>query len=112
MDVPIRTLIAWQLAGLLAADPHPEVRQVAMIDAQGRVAAHTGEDAILAAGHQTGEAYSVQANLMEHATVWPAMARAFESTEGDLAARMLARSSASISPRSRKKRCALARLCS
>jgi len=78
------------LAGLLAADPHPEVRQVAMIDAQGRVAAHTGEDAILAAGHQTGEAYSVQANLMEHPTVWPAMARAFESTEGDLAARMLA----------------------
>jgi uncharacterized Ntn-hydrolase superfamily protein len=78
------------LAGLLAADPHPGVRQVAMIDAEGRVAAHTGEDAIMAAGHQTGEGYSVQANLMEHATVWPAMARAFEATEGDLAARMLA----------------------
>jgi uncharacterized Ntn-hydrolase superfamily protein len=78
------------LAGLIAADPHPDVRQVAMIDAQGRVAAHTGEDAILAAGHQTGEGYSVQANLMEHATVWPAMAQAFEATEGDLAARMLA----------------------
>jgi uncharacterized Ntn-hydrolase superfamily protein len=78
------------LEGLLAADPHPEVRQVAMIDARGRVAAHTGEDAILAAGHQTGLEYSVQANLMEHATVWPAMARAFESTEGDLADRMLA----------------------
>ena len=53
-------------------------------------AAHTGDDAIMAAGHQTGEGYSVQANLMEHASVWPAMARAFESTEGDLAARMLA----------------------
>lgn len=78
------------LAGLLAADPHPEVRQVAMVDAEGRVAAHTGQDAILAAGHQTGEGYSVQANLMEHATVWPAMARAFETTEGDLAERMLA----------------------
>ncbi len=78
------------LAGLLAADPHPEVRQVAMIDAQGRIAAHTGEDAILAAGHQTAEGYSVQANLMEHATVWPAMAQAFESAEGDLAERMLA----------------------
>ena len=78
------------LAGLMAADPHPGVRQVAMIDAHGRVAAHTGEDAILAAGHQTGEGYSVQANLMEHATVWPAMAQAFEETEGDLAERMLA----------------------
>lgn len=77
------------LEGLIAADPHPEVRQVAIIDGEGRVAAHTGEDAILEAGHQTGESYSVQANLMEHATVWPAMARAFEAAEGDLAERML-----------------------
>ncbi|MGH7573165.1 MAG: DUF1028 domain-containing protein, partial [Gemmatimonadota bacterium] len=78
------------LAGLLEADPHPDVRQVAMIDAEGRVAVHTGENAIIAAGHQTGENYSVQANLMESPTVWPAMARAFESAEGDLAERMLA----------------------
>ena len=78
------------LAGLVAADDHPEVRQVAMIDSEGRVAAHTGEKAILAAGHHTGENYSVQANLMESPEVWPAMARAFESTRGDLAARMLA----------------------
>jgi uncharacterized Ntn-hydrolase superfamily protein len=78
------------LAGLLEADPHPDVRQVAMIDAAGRVAAHTGENAIIAAGHHVGESYSVQANLMEHETVWPAMARAFESAEGDLAERMMA----------------------
>ncbi|MFW6084742.1 MAG: DUF1028 domain-containing protein, partial [Gemmatimonadota bacterium] len=78
------------LAGLVRADGNPEVRQVAMIDAEGRVAAHTGENAIIAAGHQVGENYSVQANMMERATVWPAMAEAFESTEGDLAARMLA----------------------
>jgi uncharacterized Ntn-hydrolase superfamily protein len=78
------------LAGLLEADPHPDVRQVGMIDAAGRVAAHTGENAIIAAGHQTGENYAVQANLMGNATVWPAMAAAFESTHGDLAERMLA----------------------
>jgi uncharacterized Ntn-hydrolase superfamily protein len=78
------------LAGLLVADEHPEVRQVAMIDAAGNVTAHTGENAIIAAGHHVGENYSVQANLMESATVWPAMAGAFESTEGDLAARMMA----------------------
>ncbi|MGH7566001.1 MAG: DUF1028 domain-containing protein [Gemmatimonadota bacterium] len=78
------------LAGLVEADPHPDVRQVAMIDAAGNVAAHTGENAIIAAGHHTGENYSVQANLMGSETVWPAMATAFESTEGDLADRMMA----------------------
>jgi uncharacterized Ntn-hydrolase superfamily protein len=78
------------LAGLLAADPFPGVRQVAMIDRNGVVAAHTGEDAIIAAGHLVGENFSVQANLMEHATVWPAMAEAFRSADGDLAARLLA----------------------
>lgn len=77
------------LAALLEADEHPAVRQVAMIDAEGRVAAHTGESAIIAAGHHVGEDYSVQANLMEHPSVWPAMAEAFESAGGDLAERML-----------------------
>lgn len=78
------------LAGLLAADADREVRQVAMIDAQGRVAAHTGARCIAAAGHETGDQFSVQANLMDRATVWPAMARAFRETRGDLAERMLA----------------------
>ena len=78
------------LAGLLVADEHPEVRQVAMIDDAGNVTAHTGASAIIAAGHHVGENYSVQANLMESPTVWPSMAEAFETTEGDLAARMLA----------------------
>ncbi|MGD8496869.1 MAG: DUF1028 domain-containing protein [Gemmatimonadales bacterium] len=78
------------LAGLLKADENREVRQVAMIDAQGRVDAFTGADDIINAGHHVGENYSVQANMMESATVWPAMAEAFESADGDLAARMLA----------------------
>ncbi len=78
------------LGGLLAADPFPDVRQVAMIDAHGNVAAHTGADAIIAAGHLVGEDFSVQANLMEHATVWPAMADAFRAADGDLAERMMA----------------------
>ena len=77
------------LAALLAADPHPEVRQVAMVDRHGDVAVHTGESCIAAAGHQTGEQYSVQANLMERDTVWAAMARAYESSEGDLAERLM-----------------------
>lgn len=78
------------LWALLAADPDREVRQVAMVDAQGRVAAHTGAKCIQAAGHEVGEGFTVEANLMDKATVWPAMARAFRSTTGDLADRLLA----------------------
>ena len=78
------------LAALLRADPDSQVRQVAMIDADGRVAAHTGSRDIPAAGQHVGRHYSVQANLMRNEAVWPAMARAFEQTQGDLAERMLA----------------------
>ena len=77
------------LRGLIASDPDSAVRQVAMIDAQGRVGAFTGKRAIVAAGHHVGKGYSVQANLMEKPSVWPAMARAFESAKGDLAERLL-----------------------
>jgi len=78
------------LSALVSTDPGEAVRQVAMIDASGTVAAHTGERCIAAAGHHTGAQYSVQANLMEKPTVWAAMARAYESTSGDLAERLLA----------------------
>ena len=78
------------LKELLAKDEGREVRQVAMIDAQGRVDAWTGKNDIQAAGHIIGKNFSVQANLMLNDKVWPAMARAFENTKGDLATRMLA----------------------
>ncbi|HET9478155.1 MAG TPA: DUF1028 domain-containing protein [Pyrinomonadaceae bacterium] len=78
------------LKELLAKDEGREVRQVAMIDAQGRVDAWTGKNDIQAAGHIVGNNFSVQANLMLNDKVWPAMARAFENTRGDLAERMLA----------------------
>lgn len=78
------------LAALLAADSGREVRQVGMVDAKGNVATHTGKLDIPAAGGQAGKGYVVQANLMEKPTVWPAMARAYESTPGDLAERLLA----------------------
>jgi len=78
------------LKKLLAADAQREVRQVAMIDAQGRVDAFTGKLDIAAAGHHVGTQFSAQANMMENAKVWPAMATAFESTKGDLADRLLA----------------------
>lgn len=77
------------LAALLSADAGREVRQVGMVDARGSVATHTGKLCIPAAGGQAGKDYVVQANLMEKTAVWPAMARAFEAAQGDLAERML-----------------------
>ncbi len=81
---------AQALAAVMASDPDPEVRQVAMVDSTGQVAVHTGRRCIPEAGHRTGNGYSVQANLMLRATVWDAMAEAFERAAGPLAERMLA----------------------
>jgi uncharacterized Ntn-hydrolase superfamily protein len=78
------------LQALLAGDSGRDVRQVGMVDASGKVATHTGRLDIPQAGGQAGDGYVVQANLMDKATVWPAMARAFEGAKGDLAERMLA----------------------
>lgn len=78
------------LTALLAADEGRDLRQVAMVDAQGRVAVHTGARCIAEAGHEVGPGFSVQANMMINDTVWSAMAHAYESTEGDLAERLLA----------------------
>jgi len=78
------------LAGLVASDPANAVRQVAMVDAESRPAAHTGAFAIAEAGHITGDGFSVQANMMLRATVWPAMAEAYQSTKGELVDRLLA----------------------
>ena len=77
------------LNGLISEDSGESVRQVAMIDVHGNVAAHTGSKCIYAAGHLIGKNYSVQANLMDKESVWPAMAKAFEGAEGDLAEKMM-----------------------
>ena len=78
------------LAELVAADRDPGVRQVGIVDASGRAVAHTGADCVAAAGHLTAVGVSVQANMMERPTVWPAMLAAFESGDGDLADRLIA----------------------
>lgn len=71
------------LNGILASDPGKDGRQVAMVDAKGNIAVHTGAKGIYAAGHQQGDQYSVQANLMDKDTVWGAMAAAYESALAD-----------------------------
>jgi uncharacterized Ntn-hydrolase superfamily protein len=78
------------LAGLVAADPQQAVRQVGVVDAQGRSATHTGELCIPEAGHVTHHGFSVQANMMRSTEVWPAMAEAFPSATGSLPERLLA----------------------
>jgi uncharacterized Ntn-hydrolase superfamily protein len=98
------------LRGLLAGDPSCEVRQVAMIDANGNVATFTGAHDIQAAGGVAGSAtgakqlscgtaggifsaghdFSAQANLMSNDKIWPSMAKAYAESTGDLADRLLA----------------------
>jgi uncharacterized Ntn-hydrolase superfamily protein len=78
------------LSNLLEKDERQDIRQVAMVDANGNAVAHTGANCIPEAGHQVGPGYSVQANLMGPATVPEAMAKAFENTRGPLAERMVA----------------------
>lgn len=102
------------LVRLLKEDNARNVRQVAFIDAQGRVAAWTGAKDIQSAGDivgkpaggesgsqkiegapndgtvHIGENFSVQANMMLNENIWPAMDKAFRETKGELVDRMLA----------------------
>jgi uncharacterized Ntn-hydrolase superfamily protein len=67
------------VAACLAGDGEPAVRQLGVVDAQGNAAAHTGADCIPACGHLVREGFTVQGNLLERETCWPAMAAAYEA---------------------------------
>jgi uncharacterized Ntn-hydrolase superfamily protein len=75
---------------LTQADPGRDRRQLGIIDAQGRVAAHTGSGTSDWAGDIQGENYSAQGNILAGEAVVREMARAFEETEGVLAERLMA----------------------
>lgn len=78
------------LQELLAADEGREVRQVAMIDANGMVQSFTGKNCIDHAGSLVGKNYAVQSNMMLGNRVNDAMKKAFEGSEGKpLAERVL-----------------------
>lgn len=74
---------------LIDSDEGRDFRQLAVLDAKGRVAVYTGEKCIPEAGHAIGDHFTVQANLMLKNTVWQAMKEAFEKSHGPLAERML-----------------------
>jgi uncharacterized Ntn-hydrolase superfamily protein len=78
------------LAELVAADELREFRQVAVVDAQGRTASHTGAACIPAAGARAGAGFSAQGNMLRSDEVWHAAAEGFERATGPLAERLLA----------------------
>ncbi|OGS59990.1 MAG: fimbrial assembly protein FimA [Euryarchaeota archaeon RBG_19FT_COMBO_69_17] len=78
------------LKTLLARDPTAAQRQVGVVDARGRAAAYTGDECFEWAGHLVGRNYAAQGNILASEGVLKGMARAFESTDGDLPVRLLA----------------------
>ena len=77
------------LEKLLAADPKKEFRQVGLVDSKGLAVTFTGSETLPWSGGRTGDGYAVQGNLLAGPEVVNAMAAAFESTEGQLAERLL-----------------------
>ena len=75
---------------LVAADEGRNERQVGVVDAHGKAAAHTGSECIDWAGHRTGDCYAAQGNLLVGAETVDALATTFEATAGQsLAVRLL-----------------------
>ncbi len=74
---------------LLANDEERELRQVGIVDAQGRSATFTGADCFEWAGGKTGENYCVQGNILAGPEVIEQMASTFEGSKKDLPERLL-----------------------
>ncbi len=79
---------------LIAPDPERSKRQVGIVDAKGRAAAHTGEECPEWAGHEIGDGFACQGNTLLSKEVVRAMARTYTATPGDLPERLLAALSA------------------
>jgi uncharacterized Ntn-hydrolase superfamily protein len=77
------------LADILGPDDGAPTRQVAIVDAAGLAAAHTGALCIEYAGHVVGDGFTVQANMMDGPGVPEAMAAAFSASSGALAVRLV-----------------------
>ncbi|NKB57647.1 MAG: DUF1028 domain-containing protein [Alphaproteobacteria bacterium] len=68
---------------LAASDPHIESRQIAVVDAQGRVAARTGSDNRDWNGHHEGDGFVAMGNRLTGGAVVDAMAAAFRDSAGE-----------------------------
>jgi uncharacterized Ntn-hydrolase superfamily protein len=75
---------------LIDADPGRDVRQLGVVDREGRARAWTGKDCVSWCGHVTGEGFAAQGNMLTGEAVVAAMADAFRRTEAlDLPERLL-----------------------
>ncbi len=78
------------LERLLADDDDRDHRQIGLVDASGVAAAYTGPDCFDWAGYRVGQGYTCQGNILTGPETLDAMAAAFETTQGELAERLLA----------------------
>ncbi len=78
------------LEKLLAEDAERDLRQVGLVDSQGRAATFTGKKCHEWAGGRTGPCYAIQGNILVGEKVIEAMEDAFLHTEGDLPERLFA----------------------
>lgn len=75
---------------LLSIDERREHRQVGVVNARGEAYAYTGSKCIEYAGHIAGDGYSVQGNILTGGEVLESMAKAYETTKGELVDKLLA----------------------
>jgi uncharacterized Ntn-hydrolase superfamily protein len=81
---------AESLTALSSVDPHPERRQVAVLDVDGDLAVYTGAGCVESAGHLEGDNCVALANMVASPDVWISMVERFENAGGSLATRLLA----------------------
>jgi uncharacterized Ntn-hydrolase superfamily protein len=77
------------LTRVLADDAERETRQLGVVAADGRAAAHTGSECLVWAGHRVGDGYAVQGNILAGEAVVAEMERAFLETAGSLGERLV-----------------------
>ncbi len=68
---------------VIETDPGRDLRQIGVVDHEGRVAAYTGERCIPWAGHLLGGGYVCLGNILEGEAVVKAMATAYERSSGE-----------------------------
>ncbi|MDF2629309.1 MAG: hypothetical protein K0R39_3140 [Symbiobacteriaceae bacterium] len=78
------------IAGLTQSDPGYKIRQVGIVDVQGRSATYTGENCLEHARGLAGDGWACQGNILASADVVTAMAEAYTTTQAPFAERLLA----------------------
>jgi uncharacterized Ntn-hydrolase superfamily protein len=79
----------YALDNLVSADEGRERRQVGMVDARGVSATFTGKECIAWAGGKAGKYFACQGNILVSEETVNAMAETFQTSEGDLAVRLV-----------------------